>query len=161
MRFLVRFVGFTAALIIDASGVLEFPFAGDVHPIMFIAFVVCFGLKSGVFHGGVWGFSGGLAIWFLTAGPQALAFPLAGLVAGAVPLLLRPLVFWRRWTGQISLGFVVVIIYNAVLIAVAALRGDLAGFSWAMAGRVAVDAALTAIVCPFLYAALAAVERED
>lgn len=148
---MVRAALFALALLADSSGFLALPVAGGVHPLLFIALGLCYSLPRGAFYAGTWGFAGGLALSFLLGTESAGILTLAGLSGIAVPVLARPLVFWRRWTGQVTLGFLGVVLYNLVLLAAGSLRGAAGPVSGPAFFRIFVDAGLTAVVTPLLF----------
>jgi len=159
MRFIVQVGLFFLALLADVTRVLDIPVRGGVHPLMFLTIAVSFAVSSGAFAGGVWGFSGGLALGLLAGFPQIGALTLGGFLSGCIPVLLRPLVFWRRWTGQFVFGFAATVLFNLTLLAVAGLRGEASGVSWISSARMVVDSLLTAGMCPFICLWMAGLER--
>jgi len=159
MIFLAQAGLFALALIIDASRIIDLPVFGGVHPLLFSAIVVSFAVSSGAFTGGLWGFIGGLSLGLLAGTPQAGALTLGGFLSGSVPVLLRPLVFWRKWTSQVVLGFASVLLFNITIYAVSAIRGETNGFTWIAGFRMASDALLTALVCPLVCAGMSRMER--
>ena len=158
MNVLAQIVLFILALVVDSSRLLNLPLLGGVHPLLFLAVVVSFAVSSGAFTGGLWGFIGGLSLGLLAGTPQVGALTLGGFLSGSMPVLLRPLVFWRRWTSQVVLGFASVILFNLVLYAVSAIRGEVDGFSWAAGFRMAADAMLTALISPLVCAGMSRLE---
>jgi len=150
---------FALALVVDSSRIIELPLFGGVHPLLFTAIVVSFAVSSGAFTGGLWGFLGGLSLGLLAGNPQVGALTLGGFLSGSVPVLLRPLVFWRKWTSQVVLGFASVLLFNLTLLAVSSVRGEDSGISVVSGLRMASDAVITAIVCPLVCAGMSRLER--
>ncbi len=161
MKTAARIALFAFALILDSSRLLELPIAGGIHPLLFMALALVYALPSGAFAGGVWGFSGGLALGFLVGNPEAGAITLGGFLGATIPIFLRPLVFWRRWRGQAALGFLGAAVFNLTIIAVAALRRETGAISAAALVRVTADALLTGVACPLLALALRPMEKRD
>jgi rod shape-determining protein MreD len=148
--FLIRSGGFILALFLDASGLFRIPYIGG-QPLLFVARSVCYGLGGTALRGGGWGFTGGMALGLLFSPERMGILAFAGLLAGAVPTALRGLFFWERWTGQLILGAMAGILFGLTRVIALALLGELERSPVAFAPALALDAALTAAVCPFIF----------
>jgi len=107
-------------------------------------------LRADALAGGAWGFGGGLALGLLYADSTIGARVLGGLLAGSVPATMRRLLFWRRWPGQVALGVLAGLLFEATLVAVMAVRGDVSGFHYSLLLRILLSAVLTGVACPLL-----------
>jgi len=158
MKILAQVGLFALALVIDSTRLINIPLLGGIHPLLFSAVVVSFAVSAGAFTGGLWGFIGGLSFGLLAGNPQVGSLTMGGFLSGSLPVLLRPLLFWRRWTSQVVLGFVSVLLFNLVVFAVSVIRGETNGFSWLTGLRMTSDAVLTALICPMICAGMARLE---
>lgn len=158
MIFIAQAVLFALALVVDSARIIDLPIFGGIHPLLFSAIVVSFAVSSGAFTGGLWGFIGGLSLGLFAGTAQVGALALGGFLSGSMPVLLRPLVFWRKWTSQVVLGFASVLLFNATIYLVSALQGVVSGFSWMAVLRLAFGALLTAVICPPVCAGMSRLE---
>ncbi len=158
MKFAASVSFFILALFVDASRLLVIP-GVDSGPLMFVALVCGYALRTGPLSGGVWGFAGGLAMGLLYADNTIGARALGGLLAGCIPVAVRRFLFWRRWTGQIALGMIASLLFEVTLLQVAWLRGELAGFHYTIPLRVVLSAVLTGVACPLLMRLVERAER--
>lgn len=158
MKFATRLLVFVLALVVDGSRILAIPGVESV-PLLFVALSVGYALRSDVLTGGVWGFGGGLALGLLYADASIGARVMGGLLAGCVPAAMRKLLFWRRWPGQAALGAAGGLLFEATMVTVAAVRGDVATFSPFLIPRIGLTAALTGAACPLLARFVERLER--
>ncbi len=147
---LIRTAVFLIALLADASGIVRLPLTGG-QPVLFAASAVCFGLRSGVRAGGAWGFAGGLVLALAFADSRAGEMALAGLLAGAVPSALKRLLYWERWVGQVALGALSCVLFEAVRLIASGLADELAGPVPALLPCLVLDAILTGAFCAVLF----------
>ncbi len=158
MKFAVKAGCFALVLFADASHVCVLP-GIESGPLLFVALALGFALRADALAGGAWGFAGGCSLGLLYADSSFGARALGGLLAGSVPVAMKHLLFWRRWTGQAILGTIAGLLFEGTLLVVSWLKGELAGPLGSLLPGVALSAALTGLVCPWLHRLEGRLER--
>ena len=158
MKFAVKAGCFALALFADASHLLVLPWIESV-PLLFIALAISFALRADALAGGAWGFAGGLSLDLLYADGSFGTRALGGLLAGSLPVTIKRLLFWRRWTGQAVLSALAALLFEGTILAVGLWRGELAGLKGAVLPRLALSAALTGVICPGFSWVMSRLER--
>ena len=159
MRFAVRAGCLALVLIVDVSRLLVVP-GLESCPLLFVALITVFALRADALAGGAWGFASGLSLDLLYADSSFGARALGGLLAGSLPVTMKRLLFWRRWTGQAVLSVLAALLFEGTLLAVGWWRGELAGLAGLALPGVVVSAALTGLVCPALSWLMSRLERQ-